>query len=52
MRSTFSYGFRMSSVERLFLDGEPKGGEVAEHVATKVEVKPRILSILKNSKSI
>ena len=44
--------FRMSRGGRLLLDGNPKGYEVAEHKATKVEVNPRILSTLKNAKSI
>ena len=30
------------------MDGNPKENEVAEHIATKVEVNPRMLSILKN----
>ena len=44
--------FRISRGGRLRLDGNPKGYEVAEHIATKVEVNPRILSTLKNAKSI
>ena len=42
--------FRVSRGGRLLLDGNPKGCDVAEHVATKVEVFPRMLSALKNSK--
>ena len=34
------------------MDGNPKGYEVAEHIATKVEENPRILLTLKNAKSI
>ena len=44
--------FRISRGGRLLLDGNPKGYEVAEHIATKVEVNPRMLSTLKNAKSI
>ena len=44
--------FRMSRGGRLHLDGNPKGYEVAEHIATKVEVNPRMISTLKNAKSI
>ena len=43
---------RMSGGDRLLLDGKLKGYEVAEHIATKVEVNLGILSILKNSKPI
>ena len=32
----------------LFLDGNPKGHELLEQTATKVEVNPRMLSTLKN----
>ena len=39
--------FRVSIVGHLLLDGYPKGYEVAEHIATKVEENPRMLSILK-----
>ena len=42
----------MSRGGGLLLDGNPKGYEVAEHIATKVEVNPRMLSTLKNEKSI
>ena len=42
----------MSRGGRLLLDGNPKGYEVSEHIATKVEVNPRMLSTLKNAKSI
>ena len=34
------------------MDGNPKGYEVAEHTDTTVEVNPRMLSTLKNEKSI
>ena len=44
--------FRISRGGRLILDGIPKGHEVAEHISTKVEVNPRMLSTLKNEKSI
>ena len=44
--------FRMSRGGRLLLDGNPKGYEVSEHIATKVEVNPRMLSTLKNAKYI
>ena len=44
--------FRMSWGGRLILDGNPKGCEVSEHIATKFKVNPRILSTLKNAKSI
>ena len=40
----------MSRDKRLLLDGNPKGYEVAEHIATKVEVYTRILSTLKDGK--
>ena len=43
---------RMSIGERLLLDGNPKGCEVAKHMATKVEVNPRMFSTLKKAKSI
>ena len=43
---------RMSRGRRLILDGNQKGYEVAEHIATKVEVNPWILSTFKNAKSI
>ena len=39
--------FRMSRGGHLLLDRNPKGYEVAEHIATKVEVNPRMLSTLK-----
>ena len=38
----------VSRVGRLLLDGNPKGYDVAEHIATKVEVNPQIISTLKN----
>ena len=44
--------FRMSRGGCLLLDENPKGYEVAEHIATKVEVNLRILSTLKNAKFI
>ena len=34
------------------MDVNPKGYEVEEHIATKVEVNPRMLSTLKNAKYI
>ena len=34
------------------MDGNTKGYEAAEHIATKVEVNPRMLLTLKNEKSI
>ena len=34
----------------MLLDGNPKGCEVAEHIATKVELNPRMLSTLKKRK--
>ena len=43
---------RISRGGRLLLDGNPKGYEVADHIATKVEVNPQMLSTLKNAKSI
>ena len=43
---------RMSRGVRLILDGNPKGCEVAKHIATKVEINPRMLSTLKKGKSI
>ena len=39
--------FRMSRGGSLLLDGNPKGYEVAENIATKVEVNPRMISTLK-----
>ena len=44
--------FRMSRGGCLLLDGNPKGYKVADHVATGVEANPRMLSTLKNAKSI
>ena len=38
----------MSRSGRLLLDGNPNGYEVAERIATKVVVNPRMLSTLKN----
>ena len=43
---------RMSRGGRSLLDRNPKGYEVAEYIATKVEVNPRMISTLKNVKSI
>ena len=42
----------MSRGGNLLLDSNPKGGEVSEHIATKFEVNTRMLSTLKNAKSI
>ena len=42
----------MSRCGRLFLGGNTKGHEAAEHIVTKVEVNPRMLSTLKNAKYI
>ena len=39
--------FRMSRGGRLLMDGNPKEYEVAEHMATKFEVNPRMLLTLK-----
>ena len=39
--------FRMSRGGCFLLDGYTKGYEVAEHIATKVEVNPRMISTLK-----
>ena len=39
--------FRISRGGRLIMGGNPKGYEVAEYIATKVEVNPRMLSTLK-----
>ena len=39
--------FRMSRGRIFLLDGNPKGCEVAEHIATKFEVNPWMLSTLK-----
>ena len=44
--------FKMPRGGSLLLYGNPKGYEVAEHIATTVEVNPRMLSKLKNSKVI
>ena len=44
--------FRVSRGVRLLLGGNPKGCAVAEHIATKFEVNPQMLSTLKNEKSI
>ena len=44
--------FRISRSRHLLLDGNTKGYEVAEHIYTKVEVNTRMLSTLKNEKSI
>ena len=45
------FGFLVYDI-RLPLDGNPKGCEVVEHIATKVEVNPQMLSTLKNAESI
>ena len=42
----------MSRGKRLFLDGNLKGYKVAENIATKFEVNPRMLSTLENAKFI
>ena len=42
----------MSIGGRLLLYGNPNGYEVAEHIDTKVQVYPQMLSTLKNDKSI
>ena len=44
--------FRMSRGGRLLLDVNQKWYEVTEHIAEKLEVNPRMLSTLKNAKSI
>ena len=44
--------FRMSRGGRLLMDENKKGYEVAEHIATKVEGNPRMISTLKNAKYI
>ena len=44
--------FNISRDGRLILDGNPKGHELAEHIATKVEVNPQIILTLKIEKSI
>ena len=36
----------------LLLDGKSKGYEISEHMSTKVEVNPRVISTLKNAKFI
>ena len=43
---------RMLRGQRLLLDGNPKGYEVAEHIVKKVEINPHMVSILKNEKYI
>ena len=43
---------RMSRGGRLLLNVKPKGYELVEHIATKVEVNTRILSTSKNEKFI
>ena len=42
----------MSRDGRFIMDRNTKGYEVAEHMATKVDVNPRMLSTLENEKSI
>ena len=44
--------FRMPRYGRLLLDGSQKWYEVADHIATKVEVNQRMISASKNEKSI
>ena len=44
--------FGMSIGGRLIMDGNPKGCELEEHIATKFKVNPRIISTSKNEKSI
>ena len=39
----------MSRGELFFLDVYPKGCEIAEHIATKVKVNPRMLSTFKKN---
>ena len=43
---------RLSSGVHLILGRNTKGYEVAEHIDTKVEVNPQMISTLKNAKSI
>ena len=58
MNATFLYWFpnvvtnHFSMSIANSLDGNPKECVVAEHIATKFEVNPRMLSTLKNIKSI
>ena len=60
MNATFLYWFlnvltsnlRVSRGGLLIIDGNPKGYEVSEHIDTKFEVNPRMLSTLKKAKSI
>ena len=44
--------FKFSRSGILLLDGNINGYDVANHIATKVEVNPWMLSTLKNAKSI
>ena len=44
--------FRVIRGGHWLLDGDPKGYEVAEHIAKRVEVNIRMISTLKNEKSI
>ena len=44
--------FKISRVVLLIIYGKTNGYDVADHIATKVEVNPWILSTLKNKKSI
>ena len=44
--------FRMSRGGSFLMGINPKGCEVAEHIATKVEVNPRMLSTLKSTKFV
>ena len=44
--------FSASRGGRLLMDGNPKGCEVAEHIATKFELNPWMISTFKNEKFI
>ena len=44
--------FRISRGGCLLLDGEPNVYESAEHISTKVEVNPQMISTLKKEKCI
>ena len=60
MNATFLYlflnvvtiSFRISRGGFLILDGNPKGYEVSEHIATNVKVNSQMISTLKNKKYI
>ena len=43
---------KMSIIGHLFLDGNPKSYEVAEHIATKVELNLQMIWTLKKAESI